>query len=209
MERDFKGVWIPREIWLDTRLNMLEKGILAEIDSLDMGEKGCYATNAHIAEFCQCSETKVSTSVSKLIELGYIYAEGFDGRQRILKSRLSENERQPLKISESDFQKLKQSNTYNNTGNNTESIYIGEFEQLWRIYPRRVGKANALKAYIKARASTSFEQIKKGIEDYNRYINSHHIKAKFIKHGATWFNQCGWQDEYPIKNDGSEYEDLE
>ena len=208
MERDFKGVWIPKEIWLDERLNMLEKGILVEIDSLDMGEKGCFATNAHLAQFCQCSETKVSTSVSKLVELGYISVEGFDGRQRTLKSRLSEFERQGLKISNADFQSLKQSNTYNNTGNNTER-YISEFEQLWRIYPRRVGKSNALKAYIKARATTSFEQIKKGLENYNKYINANHITAKFIKHGATWFNQCGWQDEYTTKNDGAEYADLE
>ena len=37
-ERDFKGVWIPKEVWLDERLSMLDKGIFAEIDSLDKGE---------------------------------------------------------------------------------------------------------------------------------------------------------------------------
>jgi hypothetical protein len=41
MERDFKGVWIPKEIWLDERLNALEKIILTEIDSLDATERGC------------------------------------------------------------------------------------------------------------------------------------------------------------------------
>ena len=51
--RDFKGVWIPKEVWLDTRLNALDKVILMEIDSLDQGEKGCYASNEHLAEFCQ------------------------------------------------------------------------------------------------------------------------------------------------------------
>lgn len=40
--RDFKGVWIPKEVWLDTRLNALDKVILTEIDSLDNGERGCY-----------------------------------------------------------------------------------------------------------------------------------------------------------------------
>ena len=60
MERDFKGIWIPKEIWLDDRLNALEKMILMEIDSLDTDEKGCYATNDYIAEFCQCTPKKVS-----------------------------------------------------------------------------------------------------------------------------------------------------
>lgn len=118
-ERDFKGVWIPREVWLDNRLNMLEKGILTEIDSLDMGENGCYASNKHIADFCQCSETKVSTAISKLIELDYIYVKSFDGRQRILKSRLSNFERQNFKNSKAESQSLKESNTYKKTPNKT------------------------------------------------------------------------------------------
>jgi hypothetical protein len=94
MERDFKGVWIPKQVWLDERLNALEKIILVEIDSLDGDERGCYASNKYLAEFCQCSETKISKAISKLIELGYLYVQNFDGRQRELRSRLAENTRQ-------------------------------------------------------------------------------------------------------------------
>lgn len=120
-ERDFKGVWIPKEVWLDTRLNALEKIILTEIDSLDMSDKGCYASNKYIADFCQCSETKVSTAISKLIEYGYLYVKSFDGRQRTLKSRLSNFERQELKSCNSAFENLQESNTYKNTNKNTKN----------------------------------------------------------------------------------------
>lgn len=119
-ERDFKGVWIPREVWLDTRLNALDKVILTEIDSLDNGERGCYASNKYLAGFCQCSETKVSTAISKLIQLGYIYVQKFDGRQRELKSRLSNFERQDLKDCKADSQILKESNINNNTSINKD-----------------------------------------------------------------------------------------
>lgn len=131
-ERDFKGVWIPKTVWLDTRLNALEKIILTEIDSLDMSDKGCYATNKYIAEFCQCSETKVSTAVSKLIEYGYIYVQSFDGRQRVLKSRLSNFERQNIKYCNPAFENVKESNTYKNTKNNTKNkeIYISIVDRL-------------------------------------------------------------------------------
>lgn len=118
-ERDFKGVWIPKEIWLDKRLNALEKVILTEIDSLDNGVRGCFASNKHIAEFCQCSERSVTGSISKLVEIGYIYVESFDGRQRILRSRLAELARQGSKICEAESQNLRESNTSNNTSNNT------------------------------------------------------------------------------------------
>lgn len=120
-ERDFKGVWIPKTVWLDIRLNALEKVILTEIDSLDNGERGCYASNKHIADFCQCSETKVSTAVTKLVKLGYLYIQKFDGRQRELKSRLSNFERQSLKESEADFKEVQESNTSSNTPSNTSN----------------------------------------------------------------------------------------
>ena len=49
--RDFKGIWIPREIWLAEDLSHIEKLYLAEIDSLDNGKKGCFASNAYFSRF--------------------------------------------------------------------------------------------------------------------------------------------------------------
>ena len=98
MERGFKGIWIPAEVWLDERLTALDKIILAEINSLDTDE-GCFASNKYIAEFCGTKENTVSLSISKLKELGYIEQVKFDGRQRVLKSCLTKNQRQTLKKS--------------------------------------------------------------------------------------------------------------
>lgn len=204
-ERDFKGVWIPKEVWIDTRLNMLEKGILTEIDSLDMSGKGCYASNKHIAEFCQCSETKVSTAISKLIDLGYLYVQSFDGRQRVLKSCLSNFERQDIKKSKADFNNLRESNTYNNTPIKTSNkdIYIDEFEILWKMYPRKIGKPKALKAYQKARNNgTTLEEVKQGIENYCKHIKAKQTETEYIKHGSTWFNNECWADEYDFTPKG-------
>lgn len=109
--RDFKGVWIPKQVFLDERLNAIEKLILAEVDSLDVeGSEGCFASNEYLAKFCQCSVTKVSTSVSKLIKLGYLYVFKNDGRKRYLKSRLSNFESQDFKNSNSDTPNMKHSN---------------------------------------------------------------------------------------------------
>lgn len=87
-QREFKGIWIPREVWLDSKLNALDKVIFAEIDSFSSIGKVCFQNNATIAEFCQCSESKVSKTVSKLIDLGYIRCVSFDGRKRYLQSCL-------------------------------------------------------------------------------------------------------------------------
>lgn len=113
MERGFKGIWIPAEVWLDERLTALDKMILAEITSLDTGE-GCYASNKYLAEFCGCKEIKVSNSVTKLKEIGYLELVKFDGRQRILKSCLTKKIRQTYKKDKADLQKNKVSTLNNN-----------------------------------------------------------------------------------------------
>ena len=126
-KRQFKGVWIPKEVWLDSRLNALEKVILVEIDSLDNEEVGCYASNQYLADFCQCSGSKVSNAVSKLIKIGYIYLKNFDGRQRILKSRLANSVRQTLKNCKADCEILKDNNINNNKINNNKVSKVRAF----------------------------------------------------------------------------------
>lgn len=165
-ERDFKGVWIPRTVWLDTRLNALDKIILTEIDSLDMSEKGCYASNKYIAEFCQCSETKVSTAISKLIKYGYLYVQSFDGRQRILKSRLSNFERQDIKNCKSDFEELKENNTKRDTSNNTE-IYKKIIDYLnEKAGMKYKASSKATQGHIKARLAENYT-----VEDFYSVID--------------------------------------
>lgn len=132
MNRDFKGVWIPKEIWLDKNLNALDKIILTEIDSLDKGDDGCYASNQYISEFCQCSVSKVSVSISKLIKLNYLYVKSFDGRIRVLKSRLSNFNRQTFKNCEADYENLKETNIdtniEDNKNNNKELSEILDYD---------------------------------------------------------------------------------
>jgi len=86
-QRDFKGVWIPKEIYLDDEINWTEKILLIEIDSLD-NEKGCFASNKYFANFLSKSEVYISKCISKLKEKGYIYQESFNGRTRVLRSNL-------------------------------------------------------------------------------------------------------------------------
>lgn len=127
MERDFKGVWIPKHIWLHPELSMLDKILLVEIDSLDRTERGCYASNKYLAEFCGCSESAVSKSISKLTKLGLLFCQNFDGRQRELKSNINSllnNNIEPSKIYEAEEENLLQSNIINNTINKDNNINI-------------------------------------------------------------------------------------
>jgi len=69
--RDFKGVWIPREVWLSSELSLMEKVLFVEIHSLD-NERGCYASNRYFAEFFGVSIRQIGTYVASLKDKGYI-----------------------------------------------------------------------------------------------------------------------------------------
>jgi hypothetical protein len=89
-ERDFKGVWIPKHLWLNPDLSPIEKLFLAEIDSLDNDpKKGCFASNEYFGEFFQISEGRAANIISSLRKRGYIIQVFFDGRNRGI--RLHEN----------------------------------------------------------------------------------------------------------------------
>ena len=70
MERDFKGIWIDKSIWLNNDLTVMEKLFLVEIDSLD-NERGCFASNAHFSEFFQLSKNRCTEIIKSLEEKGF------------------------------------------------------------------------------------------------------------------------------------------
>ena len=77
-----------------------------------------------------------------------------------------------------------------------------EFNVIWSEYPNKKGKANALKAYIKARKKGVLkEDILSGLYNYLNYIRFEKIQQQYIKHGSTWFNQECWNDDYTIKRE--------
>ena len=72
-----------------------------------------------------------------------------------------------------------------------------EFESLWEIYPKKIGKKQALQAYIKARkGGETFEAVERGINAYKRHLKINKTEPQFTKNGSTWFNGNAWNDDY-------------
>jgi hypothetical protein len=132
--RDFKGVWIPKETWLNIDLSIIEKVLLVEIDSLDNSERGCFASNEYLAKFVQLSESRVAHIISDLRKRNYLRVVFTDGRNRGLKccqqqSRYAENSKaESLKTTKQSSRNQQHNNTVNNTDNNTDyNISENEF----------------------------------------------------------------------------------
>ena len=86
--RDFKGIWIPREVWLHPDMKWYEKIIIMEVDSFTKRGADCFFSDKHLAEFVGISERSVRNGISRLIDLGLLEHQGFDGRKRYLRSLL-------------------------------------------------------------------------------------------------------------------------
>lgn len=134
MNRDFKGVWIPKEIWLSTDLKVMEKLILVEIDSLD-NEEGCFASNEHFSKFFSLSKNRCSEIIKSLekkgyIEINYVYQEGNKAISkrvirciRNLDRGIRKIDRPIRKIEEGYSENCEDNNTlFINTINNTREI---------------------------------------------------------------------------------------
>jgi hypothetical protein len=100
--RDFKGVWIPKEIWLSDQLSLMEKVLFVEIHSLD-NERGCYASNRHFAKFFGVSERQIRTYVGSLKEKGFITVTIKNRNERVMRAA-----GKYARIKDADIQRLHQ-----------------------------------------------------------------------------------------------------
>ena len=210
---------IPANVRYDKDLSPNAKLLYGEITAL-CNEKGyCWAENKYFSELYGVSKKSISKWISSLSEKGYIstkltYKSGgkeIDKRYITIvhepmaedKSSIGMEEKfhtYGRNVQEPMEEKFTDNNTVNITSNNTINNISVEFETLWKMYPRKVGKEAALRAYKKARSDkkdpTTFEQVKQGIENYIRQIEAKHTDTQYIKHGSSWFNARAWKDDY-------------
>ena len=215
MDRDFKGIWIPKKIWLSKELTVMEKIFYVEIDSLD-NENGCFASNAYFSEFFELSKRRVSQIINSLVEKGYIesivyFKEGSNQiDKRVLRTLTPWNKSSippGTKVPHPMEKKCAGNNTSNNTINKNN---MPDFDKFWNLYDYKTGKDKAIKAWKRI-----FSDDKKKIfEVLPAYIQSTPNK-QFRKHPATWLNGKHWEDEIiqpisqqPENNKASEQTDI-
>lgn len=70
-----------------------------------------------------------------------------------------------------------------------------EFDAFWRIYPKRVGKIDARRAWDRALTRVELGRLMAGVETYVRYVQGDPWRKQFTKDPATWLNKGCWDDE--------------
>lgn len=125
--RGFKGIWIPASYWLDENLTDREILFLVEIDSLDIGEDGCFASNKHFSDFFGLTASRCSQIIKGLKDKGYVEVEyEYGSNKEILKRsmRVVNKLKPPIKYSKGGYlENAKGSNTsFSNTNINKDNM---------------------------------------------------------------------------------------
>jgi hypothetical protein len=78
-------------------------------------------------------------------------------------------------------------------GTSTLPPVAASFDEFWAVYPRRIGKEDARKAYAKALKTSAPDVILAGARRYAREVAE--TEPKFIKHPGPWLRAGRWEDE--------------
>jgi uncharacterized protein YdaU (DUF1376 family) len=72
------------------------------------------------------------------------------------------------------------------------NIYNDQFDEFWKIYPKKVSKESAKKAWLKIKPNDDLiAKITKAVKDQKLSER----EQQFIPHAATWLNAKRWEDE--------------
>lgn len=191
MAKEFRGVWIPKEIYQDRELNPTEKLILSDIATL--GEY--FKSNETIAIEVGVAQCTVTRSIKKFEKLGYIKTQ-YDGRTRLIKLRstLSKLLKQTKQIAEADYanslhsiQDSKQLSKHISKG----VVYPfeeKEFKDTWKIWIEE-RRANQYKKYSERAEQGALHKLQK--------ISNHDYKTAIAIINESISN--GWRGLFALK----------
>ena len=193
----------------------MEKLFLVEIDSLDQGADGCFASNAHFAEMFQlsknrCSEVINSLKDKKIIKITY-RKQGKQIKTRVLKMvkkvaaypirdteyPYSENLNTPIRKTEAPYSENTEGN--NTSINNTKERETRALDFLLKNYPSRTES-------VMMQIKSQIKNFEKFSQDFNDTVDQEELNfsdrvlfARLGKYARNWIEN---QAKQTLKDEG-------
>lgn len=198
MERNFKGVWIAAEIWLDKDLTLVEKALLAEIDSFTGNGRSFMKSNDTIQSEYGISRNTVGRSLRKLADRGFVDVT-FNGRVRCVTTRagsVPKMGRQSTQNGEATSPNDTSTNTSKRTTYNTlkeKSVVLPfdskEFADAWAVWLSE-RRERGIKKYTQRGEQAALHKLQN--DSQRDEATAIAIIHQSIAHG--------WQGLFPLKN---------
>lgn len=198
---------IPADVRYHEKLSDGAKLLYCEITALSNKNGYCWASNDYFSRLYSVSISTIKRRLQALEELGFIkrivkYKEGtteVEKRFISITPGVKNDPRWGQNCAGGGVKNEPENTTSINTKNiRASSTLESDFEKLWKLYPKKIGKKPALAAYKRAMSRkknpATNRQIQDGIVAYRQLINSKGTEKRFVKDGSTFFNQEAWND---------------
>ena len=183
-----KYIIIPQKLLAVSNLSYFDMILYSQIENLSNEEGKCWASNRYLAEICgKVSNTYVSRSIGKLVKMQYL-----EKPEYIYKKESKEIEKRYL-MPVNRFNLL-QFNKESEPKIEINSEIIDHIEQLYKLYPRKVGCAKAKQSIKKSLIKDNFKTIENSLLKQIDIWTRDKTKLQFIPHPSTWFNEERWKD---------------
>ena len=194
-----------------TALAMQQKGLKAPAkivlywiaDHHNSETEACFPSLSTLAEECEMSKRAVQGHIDTLEQSGVVTrvqrkrsngSQTSNGYRLNLTKQPWQNLPPPLAESASPpWQNLPPHNLGSNNLGSITSKDMSIFDDLWKMYPKKVGKGTARKALAKAITKTPADKIQHSLALFVRSWGNQ--DNKFMPHLATWLNGERWDDE--------------
>jgi hypothetical protein len=152
------------------------------------------ATNQQLAALIQCDEKTLIKCRKVLVKSGLISVKrGCKNTPNSIALNAIHWNISSEYSSESSSVSSCESSSHLKTKTKTKRIYIAQIEEVFKIYPRRVGKKAAINRIREAMHDHGYELILEKTKAYAKAREGQPIE--FTPHPATWFNQGRYLDE--------------
>lgn len=84
--------------------------------------------------------------------------------------------------------------------NRHEPLIADGFASFWSVYPKKVGKGEAEKAWKRAKVNGHFEEVMSALAKQKQSDQWARNNGQYIPNPATWINQRRWEDDLATPN---------
>lgn len=170
-----------------------EKLLFSDIAALANKNGYCTATNNYFSRLYDKSKTTISKWINHLKERGYlkVFLEK-DGTQVIGRKLYPVDNSVDNSVDniakEKDTKKVQKPVEEKQT---ESKEFEAEFEKLWAMYPKKLGKKEALKHYTiwrKSNKENTYKLMFIKLSNYLKYLEIKRTPLKYTLQGSTWFS---------------------
>jgi len=209
MKRNWYAV-LTADVLYDRNLTDTQKILYAVISNLCDENGECYPSNGYLANIMNSSEETIRRHLQALEGKGYVYRHMRVNnvlRQRYLQiHKFVDTTPQNCGVQPTELRGIitKSNNKEEKpllVSTNVDTKDPHEFDKVWNMYGKKVGKQPALRSWKRLGANDR----KKVIEHIPKYLENHDTagKMKFLPHLATYLNQKRYEELLPYEEQKS------